>query len=189
MSSPALKPFYDYNVNDAYSKLNPLIDRFILFKDSFLQDHPYISGRLKKVKIIQISNSDAYAVNIVLEPPLMKFKSKPTPDQIRSIVQNYERMSEEERKKIRVMDDEFVSSVGEILERQKELKAIPRWKIRERREKKRELVQTVLKAHKDMTERSKDYKREKEVPILISYNPEQSRRIASKESIDSLEAV
>lgn len=144
-----MKPFYDYNVKDAYSRLNSLISSVILFRDSFRQPYPYISGRLKDVKIIQISDTDSYAVNIELEPPLMEFKEKPTHDLICTIVQNYEKMSGEQREKIRKSDNAFVGAIVDLIMAGDEYKRISRWKFWERRKKEENLVLLYLNPPKE----------------------------------------
>ena len=177
---------YDYDAEEAYLKLIQLIGNFILFKDKSLS-HPYVSGKLKRVEKLQMIGTDTYLININLGPPLMRFKDKPTHDQIRTIVKCYENLSEKEKENMMAREDIFV--LREIPYIEEKLKKTPRWKFRERNKLRKKLLNLVFKNRKLITEPLKEESEEEQPKILISYAPEISKKIRFKESIDTLEVI
>ena len=69
-----------------------------------------------------------------LQPPLMKFSYKPSHEEIRKIVECYERMSEEERVELGLKElSPILQLVFKLPPYAEKFKNIPRWKIWERR--------------------------------------------------------
>ena len=195
MEEQILKPFYDYDVRKTYSKINELFGKVILFRES-TDSYPYTSARLQEAKIINILNSDGYAINIVLNPPLIESKDKPTPEQISKIINSYDRKTAEERGRIQESSDPFLSIIGRSLklnEKLKEIEKIPEWKFLEKRGKKKEAISgfvsenlpTIMEGFKPL----KISKYEDMPPLSIGYGGPWSRRVSSKEMVDTMEAV
>jgi len=194
MKNQTLKSFYDYDVNEAYSKINSLNGKVIIFKDS-KHDYPFTSARLEGVEKVNILDSDGYALNITLKAPVIESKEKPMADEISRIIKSYETKSPEERAKIQKKSDSIYSLLYETMELEeklKEVKKIPRWKFLERRKMRKKIISDYASVVVPAVKILKPLgitKPEDLLPMSIDYGESWGRRVSSKEMVDTLEEV
>ena len=187
-----MKGYYGYDVKEAYSKFSSLEGKPILFKDS-RNDYPYISARLQGTKIINIGDSDKYAVIIGLEAPVIESKEKPTAEQIFGIINSYEMKSPEERREIREKSDPFFSTLSKtssLKEKFEEVEKIPKWNFLKRRKMRKKIVSEYASAiGPNLLKPLKITKPEDLPPWSIDYGGPWERKIMVKEEVDTLEEV
>lgn len=195
MEEQELKPFYDYDVKEAYSKINSLLGKVVMFKET-TDYYPYTATRIEKAKITKILNSDGYAINIAIRAPIIESKKKLTPEQIFNIIYLYDRKCVEERQNVINNSNsthKIINKVMEYNEKKEEIKKLPKMNFLKKRKMKKEarsnLVSEVMPSILENLKPLKITQPEDIPPLSISYTGWDSRRVSSKEMVDTMEAV